>query len=235
MHSTAQRCSPRAQWSPMSKFFIEIGTADFDTCEDLALQGWKGIFVEPVKHLLDNLMRYEGCEYVNAAILEENRPTTIYSLANPKENWQKGISFTSEAEAWGLEIWNQTGQKGDATQKEFLDVCDNSEEMIKNEVEGMTLDTLLDKYDVKHIDFLKIDIEGQEYKILDSYSWKIKPEEIKIEYEHMSTNNVDYKVYVKMLEDMDYVVKVGENDLYAVLDDADGFHGKSYAAFKEEQ
>ena len=30
-------------------FFIEIGTADFDTYEGLAKQGWKGIFVEPVK------------------------------------------------------------------------------------------------------------------------------------------------------------------------------------------
>ena len=35
------------------KFFIEIGTSDFDTCEDLVKEGWKGIFVEPVKDLLD--------------------------------------------------------------------------------------------------------------------------------------------------------------------------------------
>ena len=37
-----------------SKYFIEIGTADFDTFEHLAEDGWKGIFVEPVKELLDN-------------------------------------------------------------------------------------------------------------------------------------------------------------------------------------
>ena len=33
---------------------------------------------------------------------------------------------------------------------------------------------------------------------------------------------------------MDYEVKVGPRDLFAVLDDADGFHGKSYAEFKKE-
>ena len=39
----------------MSKFFIEIGTSDFDTLIPLAKGGWKGIFVEPVEYLLDNL------------------------------------------------------------------------------------------------------------------------------------------------------------------------------------
>ena len=50
------------------KFFIEIGTSDFDTYEGLAKQGWKGIFVEPVKPLLDNLERFERCIYENDAI-----------------------------------------------------------------------------------------------------------------------------------------------------------------------
>ena len=50
----------------MSKFFVEIGTSDFDTFEHLAEEGWKGIFVEPVKKLLDNLERFDICHYENS-------------------------------------------------------------------------------------------------------------------------------------------------------------------------
>ena len=64
----------------MVKFFIEIGTSDFDTYEDLARQGWKGIFVEPVKALLDNLERFEGCIYENTAITHEPMHTKMIYL-----------------------------------------------------------------------------------------------------------------------------------------------------------
>ena len=35
----------------MAKMFVEIGSADFDTCLPLAEAGWKGICVEPVPYL----------------------------------------------------------------------------------------------------------------------------------------------------------------------------------------
>lgn len=34
---------------------------------------------------------------------------------------------------------------------------------------------------VKHIDFMKIDVEGMEYAVLKSYDWKVKPEALAIE------------------------------------------------------
>ena len=33
-------------------FFIEVGTCDFDTLDQLARNGWSGIMVEPIAPLL---------------------------------------------------------------------------------------------------------------------------------------------------------------------------------------
>ena len=197
----------------MSKFFIEIGTADFNTCEDLALKGWKGIFVEPVKPLLDNIMRYDGCIYENCAILPWNGHTPFkYYNPDVTEGWRRGVGNARRS-------------------ANHFNIPKYAKDIVEIDVKCMKLDTLIEKHDVKEIDFLKIDIEGWEYRILDNYSWIFKPKELKIEYEHW---NIDHEPYVKLLESMDYEVKVGPRDLFAVLDDADGFHGKSYAEFKKE-
>ena len=39
------------------KFFIEIGSADFDTLIPLAEKGWSGVFIEPVETLAQNLIQ----------------------------------------------------------------------------------------------------------------------------------------------------------------------------------
>jgi len=205
----------------MSKFFIEIGTSDFDTLEPLAKEGWKGIFVEPVKHLLDNLKRYDGCIYVNAAILTENKLTNVYSLKSPKEWWQNGIGFTTEAESRSNHYWSKLKEEGYVAKsnEEFLNWCKKSKTVLVNEVEGITLDTLIDKYDVKRIDYLKIDIEGMEHAVLNSYSWSIKPKMLKVEWCHWPTLGISVEEYIKTLENMGYEVKVEDTDLVAVLNE----------------
>ena len=81
----------------------------------------------------------------------------------------------------------------------------------------ITFDDLIDKHDVKRIDMLKIDTEGTEYQILDSYSWRIKPKTIKFEYEHWINRNVPVQKYIKMLEGMGYKCVKDEHDVVAML------------------
>ena len=50
------------------RFFIEIGSADMDTCIPLAENGWNGIIVEPINAYLKNLKRVDGVIYVNLGI-----------------------------------------------------------------------------------------------------------------------------------------------------------------------
>jgi len=190
-----------------SKYFIEIGTSDFDTFEHLAEKGWKGIFVEPVKELLDNLKRYDGCIYENCAVLDKMDTMTLkYYDPEWAEGWRRGVGSISPINIFNL---HPSLQKHELTR----------------EVDVVTLDYLIKKHNVKKIDYLKIDIEGLEYRILDDYSWDIKPDTLKVEHKHWRghwngtgrgrKNNIT--AYIKKLESMGYSVTRDLQDLMAVL------------------
>lgn len=187
------------------KFFIEIGTSDFDTCEDLVKEGWKGIFVEPVKDLLDNVRGRTmgtGCIYENTAITKEETHTKVL-FYDP--NWAKG--------------W----VRGVGTLDMDMNTMNSNPEWKEHErhsyIVTMTLDDLIQKHNVHSIDFLKIDTEGTEYEILDSYSWKVKPKKIKFEYEHWIHRNIPVQKYIKQLKGMGYTITKDSHDVTAVLNE----------------
>ena len=177
-------------------FFIEIGTADFDTLEPLARLGWKGIFVEPIGELLDKLERFDGCIYEETAILDYNGTTDIqyYDLDWAKE-WQRGVGNTSE-----VNNFNCNPQFKEHFRRKAVNVT--------------TLDTLIDKYNVKRIDYLKIDIEGLEYKILQDYSWRVLPKKIKCEHIHWN-GRCELEDYTRMLEHLGYKITMLPEDFIA--------------------
>jgi FkbM family methyltransferase len=188
-------------------FFIEIGTADFDTLEPLARLGWKGIFVEPIGELLNNLERFDGCIYEETAILDYIGTTNIqYYDLDWAEEWQRGVGNTDES----LNNFNSNPQF--------------KEHFRNKEVKVTTLDALIDKYDVKRIDYLKIDIEGMEYKILQDYSWRVLPKKIKCEHIHWNgqpptpeTKRCDMMDYIVMLQHLGYKITMLPEDFIAEL------------------
>ena len=181
-------------------FFIEIGTSDFDTYEHLAQLGWKGIFVEPVKPLLDNLERFKGCIYENNAITAQPQHTKVkYYDPEWAEGWIRGVGSLD----MNMNTFNANPEWKEHERVQYLHT--------------MTLDELIKKHNVKSIDKLKIDTEGTEYQILDSYSWKIKPKFMQIEYQHWVSRGVSVEKYIKMLESMGYKCKKDKNDFVAVL------------------
>ena len=181
-------------------FFIEIGTSDFNTYEGLAKQGYHGIFVEPVKQLLDNLERFEDCIYENNAITAKPQHCKVkYYDTDWAEGWVRGVGSLD----MDMNHFHSNPQWKEYEREQYLHT--------------ITLDQLIDKHNVERIDMLKIDTEGTEYQILDSYSWKIKPKFMKIEYEHWINRNVPVKKYIKMLEGMGYKCKKDKSDITAVL------------------
>ena len=66
-------------------------------------------------------------------------------------------------------------------------------------VEVKTLDKLLEDLDLLNVELLKIDTEGSDYKILNNYSFNIKPKKI-ITEDFFETNKDKYK----LLEDHGY-------------------------------
>ena len=186
-------------------FFIEIGTSDFNTLVPLAQVGWKGIFVEPLEELLDNLERFEGCIYENCAVLDEMTTMNLHFydldwVPQSNQHWTRGVGSLSETNHFNLNPQFKEHERN-------------------RDVPVVTLDHLIEKHNVKRIDYLKIDIEGLDYKILDNYSWNIKPKLLKVEYIHWNTHGVDYHQYVKLLEGMGYVVVVGKEDIVGALNE----------------
>ena len=183
-------------------FFIEIGTSDFDTYEYLAQRGWKGIFVEPVKPLLDNLERFEGCIYENNAITAEPKHCKVkYYDPEWAKGWVRGVGTLD----MDMNTFNSNPEWKEHERELYLHT--------------LTLDELIEKHNVKHIEKLKIDTEGTEFEILDTYSWVIKPKEIKIEYEHWKLRDIKVGDYIQMLNDKGYECSMDEHDLVGVLNE----------------
>ena len=89
------------------------------------------------------------------------------------------------------------------------------------EVECLTLDTLLKKYNIADVDFMKVDVEGNEYEIFKSYSWLVKPSVLKIETSHWETHENYYNfkytdIMLGMLRENGYLLWEEKSDLYAV-------------------
>ena len=129
-----------------SKFFIEVGTSDFNTLEPLAEQGWNGIFIEPDNWYLKNLKRYDGCHYEQVAISNYRGTSKFYAfdgrwvddMKNEDEQWIRGTGNIDDTNAQNMNPdWPQ----------------------VELDVEVCMLQDILDKHSVKKIDFLKIDAE----------------------------------------------------------------------------
>ena len=181
------------------KFFIEIGSCDFDTLLPLAKSGWKGIFVEPIKELLHNIPDIEGCFYENCAVWDKNDSMT-FKFYDPvwAKGWQRGVGSLSQMNTFNA---NPHWKENELTRT----------------VKVRTLAHIIEKYDVKKIDFLKIDIEGQEYRILENYSWKVVPNMIKVETRHWDTiENGKLEEWIIKLNDKGYLTYSEKDDLYAI-------------------
>lgn len=162
--------SPEVRFEPlMSKFFIEIGSADFDTLIPLAKNGWKGMIVEPVTKLIDSLERVDGVIYENVAVWDKKGTTTIkYFDSKEVPQWARGVGKIPE-------VGNMLDYNRHPEWAKYIK---------KQKVPMVRLDDLITKHKINKIDFLKLDIEGGEKTILMDYSFKVAPTVLRIEIEH---------------------------------------------------
>ena len=186
------------------KTFVEIGACDFDTCLPLAKNGWAGVFVEPVKELADNLVeqtkKFPFAHIENSVISDYNGEIDFHiSTGTDGNDWTRGISSVDSNNHKGCSIFDFNNGVNRHLLKET------------RKIKCRTLDNLLDFYNIKEIDFLKIDTEGHERNILETYSWNVRPSFIKLEHDHIDD------IWMKnFLEQKGYIVYVEQHDIYAI-------------------
>ena len=175
-----------------TKVFVEIGVCDFDTLQPLERNGWKGYYIEPVKEYADKLIG----DVTQCAISGHDGTIEFYVSRSDQEEWVRGISHAV----------NQRGAK-------LLELTNNRKLVSrKMTVPCYTLQSFCKMKDIQYIDYLKVDTEGHETDIFESYDWSVKPTFIKLEHWH-----IDDKRMKRLLEKEGYIVYTEGRDIYAVL------------------
>lgn len=146
-------------------FYVDVGASYPETDSVTKFfydQGWKGINIEPIKHV--------------HTMLKKSRPRDINIQCGIGQ--KAGSAKFREYEDKSGHSTFQTNQK----QQHAKDI-----KYKDYDVEIRTLDNVLDDYNVQNIHFLKVDVEGFEYEVIAGNNWKkYRPEVVCIEANHIS-------------------------------------------------
>ena len=191
------------------KFFIEVGSCDFDTLNNLADAGWHGMIIDPMEKYLNNIPRKTGVDYIPCAIDHQTGESILYTASDEMTKLDSdyaGMStmVDSETRNWGTGRWGFT---------------EDGTDFLNNEIRIKTI-TFRDLFQQHHrniqaIDFLKIDTEGYDFEVLKSFPWdltNLKPNLIKVEHIHLQ-NSLEMKDF---LIEKGYYVCVEKTDFYAI-------------------
>lgn len=155
---------------------------------------WGAIFVEPVKEYFDKLVVNGGdranFSYENSAIMDVSGKATIYKV--PSTSIADGT-----APHWANGVSSFYPDKGAISKFDTLE---------EEEVNCITADELLSKYDFENVDILQIDTEGADAAVFNSL-WErdLRPYLIMIEVVSMSAE--DYADITNKLTKEGYIIE----------------------------
>lgn len=152
--------------------FIEIGAFCHDTLADTATPNTRGLLIEPVQEYLDRIKldRFPLITKVSAAIVDvmPDEPLLLYYVPEEKvkqhrlHSWMTQCNSIGKPHPWHVRYYANQDGTGECTRllrKGIVHV---------REVDLMTWSQLVTKYDVTSLDFLKIDAEGFDCRIVNS-------------------------------------------------------------------
>ncbi|HYG91162.1 MAG TPA: FkbM family methyltransferase [Azospirillum sp.] len=193
-------------------YFIQIGAhngVDGDPIHTLVRRhGWRGILVEPVPYLYEQLRRnYAGVPGLildPRAVAEDAAPRRLYRL-RPNDD--------------GLPDWyDQLGSFDRDVVLKHRDAIPNIEDyLVSDEVPCVTLSGLLAEHGVARLDLLVIDVEGYDYRILRQLDFnRFAPPVIVYEKKHLGDG--DLALSLELLRGWGYRVLDCGPDALALLD-----------------
>ena len=181
--------------------FVKVGANDGltgDPCSQHFLDNaaWEGYFIEPVPYLYQNLCNnFSGdprFHFCNLAISNESGYISFYYF-DPL----LAVKYPEVAE------WYH--QLGSFSRDHIIKNSDSRFEsyILERKVRTSTLDDFFEEKKITSIDFLQIDVEGHDFKVLQSMSLdRIKPLSILIEHKHIE--NKSKRQMVKLLKKNGY-------------------------------
>lgn len=185
--------------------FIEIGTSDFDTLIQNS-QNEIGISIEPLKFYLDNLPDKDNVIKLNCAISDKDSIVDVY--------WIDPIDIENYNLPGWLRGCNSIVDPHPSAIKELKDR--NIEHIYKKtQCKSLTWESIVDIYDIKYVNYLKIDTEGHDCLIINSIlnTNKILPKKIHFEANILTELNVINNT-LKRLTDLGYnVIMKTENEI----------------------
>ena len=198
-----------------NRTIIQIGSHIGNTINDPIFKhidkSTKLFLVEPVPYLYSKLIEnysnklvdISNIVFINKAISDRDGQLTL-NIPSLKNDFSK-LPF------WATQI--------SSVNYSHLSMHIPSLIIDKIDVECITLDSLVSKYNIANIYLLHIDTEGHDYDILMAYSFSIKPTIVIFEHKHMDgfvTTGKRYSELVDRLNGFGYklVVKGGDDSIF---------------------
>jgi FkbM family methyltransferase len=199
---------------------VQVGAMDGFSFDDvrghLEKYKWDEILVEPVPHvyekLVNNLKHRDNCVFENSAITTEDGKVKMITVSEDiiKEN-NLHPGYEGMSALYPLKNGFGTDYERD------IFVKDNLAQTI--DVNGITLDSLITKHNVKNIDVFLTDAEGHDWMIFNQLDLnKFRPKFIRMEYVNLTKD--EQKLVKDKLIKNDYYFEEGfdiiaiDNSLY---------------------
>lgn len=161
--------------------FIQVGANDGKSNDGdqiypfVKMFKWKGILIEPVPYLynslINNYSRIKNLSFENVAIANKPGITTFYYFNDPSGWYNQLGSFNK--------VHLENHKKSNNIPLDINEI----------EVKCETINNIVKRNNLNHIDILHIDTEGYDFQIIKSINFElVKPNVIIYENRHLSEN-----------------------------------------------
>lgn len=199
---------------------VQIGANDGITHDPIhkfiKRDDWKGVLLEPQPDVFHEFLtkiyaKNKGIHPLCAAIGEKDGTQPIYKVGFSSMRWATGLaSFSKEK----IEQAFKDGIVASNCRRFGIEIPTDQSQWISHEdVQVIAPATLIQTYNLQHIDLLQIDAEGYDLEVIRIFDIpKTRPQAII--FENVGLNAADYAACLQLLEEQNYQLKkFGPNTL----------------------
>ena len=199
---------------------VQIGANDGITHDPIhkfiKRDDWKGVLLEPQPDVFHEFLtkiyaKNKGIHPLCAAIGEKDGTQPIYKVGFSSMRWATGLaSFSKEK----IEQAFEDGIVASNCRRFGIEIPAEQSQWISQEnVQVIAPATLIQTYNLQHIDLLQIDAEGYDLEVIRIFDIpKTRPQAII--FENVGLNAADYAACLQLLEEQNYQLKkFGPNTL----------------------